>query len=345
MVTNFTPFMRDLEARFREASSLTDRSQYKIYYSQIRPAKILTLGINPGGEPSNINPDGKTQKDGIIAAASSGYYENNEHDIIDCNWRENKGLLKLLLPLCGGDLARLRNEVVKTNLAFRRSASVKHIDIAAAINESAPFLSEIIGIVQPKLVLLTGAKLSLFADYFADKMAVIVQPEVDQSVNQTVFAAASIESRKTNTEFIAVQVAHASQFSWTYERHNIAERIAALIGTPAYSNSSQPFSVVPHVSHQLPQSKLTKGPGMSRKSKEDYEGMYRILRTPGSMRSHNEISWHLIEKTIVSNGGQADFYMLVEAVKDHQTGTATAPHPYQFVTYCAKQGWLIRVEQ
>ena len=42
-------FMRDLEERYKRASGLRDRSQYKIFYSPVRPADILVLGINPGG--------------------------------------------------------------------------------------------------------------------------------------------------------------------------------------------------------------------------------------------------------------------------------------------------------
>ncbi len=51
MDTQFTPFMRDLERRFRVATGLPNRSQYKIFYGQIRPALIRTLGINPGEDP------------------------------------------------------------------------------------------------------------------------------------------------------------------------------------------------------------------------------------------------------------------------------------------------------
>ena len=48
MCTEFTRFMEDLEQRFKLATGLPDRSQYKIFYAQVRPASVLTLGINPG---------------------------------------------------------------------------------------------------------------------------------------------------------------------------------------------------------------------------------------------------------------------------------------------------------
>src|SRR5260221_10929648 len=114
MDSETTCFMRDLEGRFRLATKLPDRSFYKIFYGQIHPAEILALGINPGGAPANTNSDGRTHKDGVIAAASAGYYENDEHDILDCEWRENNGLRRLLMPLLGGEAARIRAGVVKT---------------------------------------------------------------------------------------------------------------------------------------------------------------------------------------------------------------------------------------
>ena len=109
MESSLTPFMRDLEKRFSHASGLPNRAHYKIFYGQIKEAPILTLGINPGGAPGNMNPDGRTSKDGDIAAASSSYYENDEHDVPDCEWRENSGLRAVLTPLVGGNSSSIRD--------------------------------------------------------------------------------------------------------------------------------------------------------------------------------------------------------------------------------------------
>ncbi len=228
MDTPYTPFMRDLETRFKRASGLADRAHYKIFYCQVRPTTILTLGINPGGAPSNTNPDGRTQKDGAIAAASASYYENDEHDILDCEWRENAGLRSVLTPLVGGDVTAIRGNVVKTNMAFHRSAKKKDIDIAAAIEITTPFLAELIAAVQPATILLTGVALSEFTNHFASTSAVIVGPERDPDVKQVVFAASKAKLRQTGAEVLVVQLAHASQFGWTYARHNVAARIAEL---------------------------------------------------------------------------------------------------------------------
>ena len=228
MDTPLTPFMRALEQRFRAASGLPDRARYKIFYGQIRPAPILTLGINPGGAPSNTNPDGRTHKDGVIAAASASYFENDEHDILDCEWRENSGLRTVLTPLVGGVLSDIRHKVVKTNMAFHRSARKKDIEIDHAMDQTAPFLAEIIKVVDPRLVLLTGVPLSQFTGRFASSVKQQGALERDPGVKQVVFAACSAQLRPTGKAALVVQLAHASQFGWTYERYQVADRIRAI---------------------------------------------------------------------------------------------------------------------
>ena len=228
MDTPLTPFMRELEQRFKRASGLPDRAYYKIFYGQVKEAPILTLGINPGGAPSNTNPDGRTHKDGVIAAASASYFENDEHDILDCEWRENRGLRTLLTPLVGGALSDIRQKVVKTNMAFHRSAQKKDIDIDHSMNKTAPFLAEIIKVVNPRLVLLTGVPLNEFTSRFASGVTQHAAPERDPDVKQVVFAACSAHLRSTGKQAVVVQLAHASQFGWTYERYKVADRIRAI---------------------------------------------------------------------------------------------------------------------
>lgn len=220
--------MRDLEARFKRASGLADRAHYKIFYCQIKQAPILTLGINPGGAPDNTNPDGRTHKDGVVAAASASYYENDEPDILDFEWRENHGLRAVLTPLVGGNLPSIRSDVVKTNMAFHRSANKKGIDIARAMDQTSPFLAEIIKVVRPRLVLLTGVPLAEFTDRFASGVMQIASPERDPGVRQVVFAACSGLLRATQSNAVVVQLAHASQFGWTYDRYQVAQRILAI---------------------------------------------------------------------------------------------------------------------
>ncbi len=224
-------FMRDLEARYRAASGLADRSQYRIFYGPVRPAEMLVLGINPGGDPADVMPDGVgSRSGGKPHAASAGYHENDESDVLDCDWPENRGLLKLLLPLADGDRERLRACMVKTNVAFRRSSKAHMIDLPSAKSEAAPFLAEIIDRVRPHLVLLAGVKLEDFTGRFCNKVQMIGEVMRDPGVKQTVFRPARVELRANGTEALAVQLAHASQFGWTYERYEVATKIKELQG-------------------------------------------------------------------------------------------------------------------
>ncbi len=77
-------------------------------------------------------------------------------------------------------------------------------------------------------------------------------------------------------------------------------------------------------------------------NKNDYIGNYKIGLRPNlaRMKKHNSISWAKIEKLLAASGGISSFDALVAVVKDHESGSEGAPHPYQFVTYCIKSGWL-----
>ena len=223
-----TAFMAELESEFKRASGLEDRSKFKIYYCAVNPAPVVTLGINPGGAPEKTSADGTRQADGTIASASSGYFENGEHDILDCDWKENYGLRDLLLPLVGHDRDRFRKEIVKTNMAFRRSAKKSDIDIEAAISQAAPFLSQILQRVSPRIIVLTGVSIKDFLDRFASSHVLLAPAQKDPGVKQTVFAPAKAKLRATGNEATVVQVAHASQFAWTYSRYNVSARILEL---------------------------------------------------------------------------------------------------------------------
>jgi hypothetical protein len=221
-------FMRALEARYRAATSLLDRSQYKIFYGPVRQAQILLLGINPGGDPASFMPDGVHHKVGAnIGAASASYYENDESDLLDCNWHENTGLLKLLVPLLDGDREAIRTQVVKTNMAFRRSRKVGR-NIEQYKTETASFLLEIINVVRPSLVLLTGVKLEDFSQRFTNHCDPVGETIRDEKIKMTVFRAAQVGLRHNGGCALAVQLTHASQWSWTYERYGVVDRIRSL---------------------------------------------------------------------------------------------------------------------
>jgi hypothetical protein len=225
-------FMRALEERYRQVSGARNRSEYKIFYGQVFPAPILTLGLNPGGTPEGTSEDGTQQKDGSLATSSSSYFEQMENDILDCDWRENGGLRKLLLPLLDHDRNRFRNEIVKTNIAFRRSRGIGDIDLASAAQEAVPFLEQIIAWVNPRLIVLTGPSIDLFLGLYALNSRPLTETIKDPGVKHVVFAANAALLKSVDHETIVVQVAHASQFAWTYSRYDVSARIAELIGKP-----------------------------------------------------------------------------------------------------------------
>lgn len=226
---NSVAFMRDLEERYKKKSGLVSRAEYKIFYGSVHSAPILVLGINPGGDPANTEPNGSKHKTGEVAAASAGFYESGEHDVLDCDWKENRGLKKLLVPLLNGDETAIRSRVVKTNLAFRRSPKVKDIDIDAAKAEAAPFLAEIMVVVCPRLVVLTSLDLPAFLGRFCGSVSDATEQIKDEKVKQVVFESATAEINGCQSRSLIVRVAHASQFGWTYAKYNVVERIVTTL--------------------------------------------------------------------------------------------------------------------
>ena len=235
---NMLSFMKDLEQRYKITSGLGDRSWYKIWYCKIKPTPIFVLGKNPGGNPTLIAPDGQRMLNGSshMNAASATYYENDEHDLIDCDWPENR-IVGLLVDILQGAPADIRHAVVKTNVTFRRSpsqnalAKYHRLNFGEAIHESDPFLREIIEKVSPRLIILAGVKLEEFIDHHCQHSKRLVQrAERDTRVRKTVFDAAevSIQGLAPTT---AVEVAHASQFSWTCEKYDVASKIRSLLGS------------------------------------------------------------------------------------------------------------------
>lgn len=79
-------------------------------------------------------------------------------------------------------------------------------------------------------------------------------------------------------------------------------------------------------------------------NKSEYQGQHQIGRAPdpGRLAAHNAKSWAKVEQVISRAGGSADFDALSIAVKDHESGKSSAPHPYQFIVYCIRNGWLVR---
>ena len=221
--------MQSLEADYQQASGLANRARYKIFYGMLRPAPCLVLGLNPGGDPEQTSADGTRGANNSVASSSGAWFEQDEHDLLDCQWPENTGLKRLLLPLFGGDEKRIRREVVKTNLAFRRSREARDINIDQAIEEARPFVDRILAIVDPKLVILAGVSLSRFLDHHVQTSKPAATLLRDASIGHVVFNAAWVTFEADLSPRLVVQVGHASQFSWTYAKHDIPGRISSLL--------------------------------------------------------------------------------------------------------------------
>ena len=143
-----TELMREIDNRFKSETGITERRYYKIFYSHVHSFPLLILGLNPGGET-----------DGTDLAASNSYFENYEHDFVCFR---NISQYSLARPMCEllsmcletNSVSYLR-QIPSTNVIFRRSrnSSKLNISVAKAAIESAPYLSEIVNAVSPKVIL------------------------------------------------------------------------------------------------------------------------------------------------------------------------------------------------
>ncbi|HVI27657.1 hypothetical protein [Hansschlegelia sp.] len=186
----------------------------------------MLLGMNPGGHPNDHLPNGDfDSRAGRKAAASSAYYENNEHDLLDCQWRENL-IVKLISPAILTRKEDIRFSVCKTNLAFRRSASIQDIDFRHEKKISAPFLKEIMERVEPDAVIVCGkGALRGMADaVFRKGWQMKTDPIVLSPSGPPIFGHAQGQTL-AGTAVDMFEVAHASRSSGLYAKHDVGAKI------------------------------------------------------------------------------------------------------------------------
>lgn len=146
--------MADIDRRYREASRLSERRFYSIFYSRIDPSDLMVLGLNPGGDPEIWTEE---------LLCSTAYYDQWEHEYVDCNNYSpiQRAMLPFLMTILNTDQEGVRH-VPKTNLVFRRSPGIDlfikiHLmSFIQALKEAKPYLEEIICYVNPKVFLLEG---------------------------------------------------------------------------------------------------------------------------------------------------------------------------------------------
>lgn len=139
-------FMSCLDRNWRRETGLTSRDYYSIFYAPPEPHNILILGLNPAGTPGQQR----------LVDVERGFSE-----YIDGYGRTSTGvrnMLRSVLPDASEDDLR---RVPGSNVIFRRGPDVSALPLPvmkAAAKETAPFLSQIIERVAPKVVLVGGEK-------------------------------------------------------------------------------------------------------------------------------------------------------------------------------------------
>jgi hypothetical protein len=209
-------FMQQLELEYQGKSGLRDRARYKIFYSQLVRADLLVLGINPGGDP---------KKPEELMSASTTYYENWEHDYVDCvdpRYTLKHAMFPFLKNILNTNKEAIRL-IPKTNLIFRRSPGVKSLPelhdgmtITEAMKEASPTIEQIMRFVQPKMVLLEGTSLrdKFKVRYCSGQLSELAESIKDKYRGQRVniFTANNMHVNCLGRELPVVAIGHPSHF-------------------------------------------------------------------------------------------------------------------------------------
>ena len=163
-------FMQRLDREYREISGLSERRYYSIFYSRIEQCTVLVLGFNPGGNPENWNEE--------TELASRKFYENREHEYVDCHYPIAVAMREFLLKVLALDGVNRIRRIPKTNIIFRRSPSQDKMKLreSKAIQEAKPVLEQILRRVSPSVIICEGIEtLKKFEKYYCKD----VEEEVD----------------------------------------------------------------------------------------------------------------------------------------------------------------------
>ena len=141
-------FMKRLDKEYRKKTKISERRFYSIFFSQVNPSPIMILGSNPGGDPKNWDES---------ELASTSFYENGEHEYVDCCYPIACVMSEFLKKVLDIEKECIR-EIPKTNLIFRRSVSIKQLPlkVSDAISEAKPILEQILRRVEPDVIICEG---------------------------------------------------------------------------------------------------------------------------------------------------------------------------------------------
>lgn len=219
---NCLSFMRSIDERYRETSKLTERRHYSIFYSKIVPSLLLVVGYNPGGDPATWDES---------ELASRSFYENDEHEYVDCNYplaiAMRHYLTKVLLL---GNVSGIRS-IPKINLIFRRSSGQNTLSLSPseAIREAKSFVEEVVMRVGPALILFEGTvTLDKFeANYCTSVTKFIDGPAITTPNGRSraaIYRADRGFVRCLNREITLVGIGHPSKYSGRTEWNEVVSR-------------------------------------------------------------------------------------------------------------------------
>ena len=215
-------FMQSMDERYQAVSGLHARRDYSIFYSQILPCRVMVLGWNPGGDPRTWSE---------TELASTSYYENGEHEYVDCHYPLAVAMRTFLveaLALRSDDEIRT---IPKANLIFRRSRGQDSLGIrdGEALTEAKPFVEQIINRVQPTAIILEGTKtLKAFERHYCGAVEPCVDGERIMTPNGKVPASIYQFDKATirclGRSALLVGLGHPSRYAARAEWSTVIER-------------------------------------------------------------------------------------------------------------------------
>ena len=230
--------MKDIDHRYRLASGLVNRKFYSIFYSRIDPAEVLVLGINPGGDPNIWSED---------ELASKSFYENWEHEYVDCSYAIQQPMLPFLMTAFDVDRTGVRR-IPKANLAFRRSNGVDAIKASHGMSmrdaqrEALPFVEEILSYVQPRIIVLEG--ITLLEDFsllYCQRPAIEELCEPIRAKHRgrpvRILCGQSLRVRRLGRVVPVIALGHPSHFGAKPEFRTVTKRVSELVRRIRASNS------------------------------------------------------------------------------------------------------------
>ena len=222
-----TKFMSVLDADYRKETGLSARSDYSIFYSRIRPSEVLVIGYNPGGNPETWDES---------QLASRAFYENDEHEYVDCHYPLATAMRSFLIQSFSlPNEGRIR-QIPKINLIFRRSRSQDHMgsNEKSYLSEAKPFVERILARVAPRLIIVEGTTtLSEFGRMYCSAVSSdsrqleITTPNGRHPAR--LFKAAQAVLNVTKNPIQLIAIGHPSKYSRRPQWTQVIDRARALI--------------------------------------------------------------------------------------------------------------------